>query len=44
MLKGRIRRAMATAGLLVTLGAAMALFAPVASASPYCGDRGERLW
>lgn len=37
MLTGFIRRALATAGLLVTLGAAMALFAPVASASPYCG-------
>jgi hypothetical protein len=32
-----IRRAVATTGLLVTLGAAMALFAPTASASPYCG-------
>ncbi len=37
MLKGRIRRALATAGLLATIGAAMALFAPAASASPYSG-------
>lgn len=34
---GLIRRTLATAGLLVALGAAMALFAPTASASPYCG-------
>lgn len=37
MVRTRVRRALATAGLLATLGAAMAMFAPAASASPYCG-------
>lgn len=34
---GPIRRTLATAGVLATLGATLALSAPVASASPYCG-------
>lgn len=37
MMKTRIRRAFATAGLLVSLASAMAVFAPAASASEYCG-------
>jgi hypothetical protein len=36
-IKTRIHRALATAGLLVSLAAAMAVFAPAASASEYCG-------
>lgn len=37
MLKAHVRRVLATAGVLASLGATMALLAPAASASPYCG-------